>query len=29
MYKNNSAHEGYMEEQELFVSSFRRFVDGL
>ena len=25
----NSAHEGYIEEQELFMSSFRRFVDGL
>ena len=25
----NSAHEGYIEEQELFKSSFRRFVDGL
>ncbi len=25
----NSAHEGYIEEQELFISSFRRFVDGL
>jgi len=25
----NSAHEGYIEEQELFMSSFRRFVNGL
>ena len=25
----NSAHEGYIEEQELFISTFRRFVDGL
>ncbi|MEQ9375545.1 MAG: alpha/beta hydrolase [Imperialibacter sp.] len=25
----NSAHEGYMEEQPLFVSSFRRFVNRL
>ena len=25
----NSAHEGYIEEQELFMSSFRRFVDRL
>lgn len=25
----NSAHEGYMEEQELFISTFRGFVDGL
>jgi proline iminopeptidase len=25
----NSAHEGYMEEQPLFVRSFRRFVNGL
>jgi proline iminopeptidase len=25
----NSAHEGYMEEQELFVETFRGFVDGL
>ena len=25
----NSAHEGYIEEQELFISSFRRFVEGL
>ncbi|PQB06859.1 hypothetical protein BST83_06610 [Polaribacter filamentus] len=25
----NSAHEGYIEEQELFMSSFRQFVDGL
>lgn len=25
----NSAHEGYIEEQELFMSAFRRFVDGL
>lgn len=25
----NSAHEGYIEEQDLFISTFRRFVDGL
>ena len=25
----NSAHEGYIEEQELFISSFRSFVDRL
>lgn len=25
----NSAHEGYIEEQELFISTFRGFVDGL
>lgn len=25
----NSAHEGYIEEQELFISTFRAFVDGL
>jgi proline iminopeptidase len=25
----NSAHEGYIEEQELFKSSFKRFVEGL
>lgn len=25
----NSAHEGYIEEQDLFMSAFRRFVDGL
>lgn len=25
----NSAHEGYIEEQELFIQSFREFVDGL
>ena len=25
----NSAHEGYIEEQELFISTFREFVDGL
>lgn len=25
----NSAHEGYIEEQELFMSSFRRFVNSL
>lgn len=25
----NSAHEGYIEEQELFTLTFRRFVDGL
>lgn len=25
----NSAHEGYIEEQELFIHTFRRFVDDL
>ncbi|MEZ4893022.1 MAG: hypothetical protein R2778_08395, partial [Saprospiraceae bacterium] len=25
----NSAHEGYIEEQELFISTFRGFVDSL
>ncbi len=25
----NSAHEGYIEEQELFISTFRNFVNGL
>ncbi|MDX2432359.1 MAG: alpha/beta hydrolase [Bacteroides sp.] len=25
----NSAHEGYIEEQDLFMSAFRRFVNGL
>lgn len=25
----NSAHEGYMEEQDLFVATFREFVDSL
>lgn len=25
----NSAHEGYMEEQDLFIAEFREFVDGL
>ncbi|WP_236976611.1 alpha/beta fold hydrolase [Membranihabitans maritimus] len=25
----NSAHEGYIEEQELFVHTFRKFVNGL
>ena len=25
----NSAHEGYIEEQELFLSAFRGFVNGL
>ncbi|MEZ4805471.1 MAG: alpha/beta hydrolase [Bacteroidia bacterium] len=25
----NSAHEGYMEEQTLFIHTFRRFVNGL
>ncbi|BDS10150.1 alpha/beta fold hydrolase [Aureispira anguillae] len=25
----NSAHEGYIEEQELFMEAFRRFVNGL
>lgn len=25
----NSAHEGYMEEQDLFIKTFRRFVNGL
>ncbi|KPM47664.1 alpha/beta hydrolase [Jiulongibacter sediminis] len=25
----NSAHEGYIEEQELFIQSFRQFVNGL
>lgn len=25
----NSAHEGYIEEQALFTASFRKFVDGL
>ncbi|MCB0662765.1 MAG: alpha/beta fold hydrolase [Saprospiraceae bacterium] len=25
----NSAHEGYIEEQDLFISSFRRFVNSL
>ncbi|CAD5249601.1 MULTISPECIES: alpha/beta fold hydrolase [unclassified Imperialibacter] len=25
----NSAHEGYMEEQELFINTFQRFVKGL
>jgi len=25
----NSAHQGYIEEQELFISTFRGFVDGL
>ena len=25
----NSAHEGYIEEQELFISTFRGFVNGL
>ncbi len=25
----NSAHEGYMEEQDLFIHTFRRFVNGL
>lgn len=25
----NSAHEGYMEEQDLFIATFREFVNGL
>ncbi|MEZ5056300.1 MAG: alpha/beta hydrolase [Saprospiraceae bacterium] len=25
----NSAHEGYIEEQDLFIHTFRRFVNGL
>lgn len=25
----NSAHEGYVEQQELFIQTFRKFVDGL
>ena len=25
----NSAHEGYMEEQDLFIQTFREFMNGL